>query len=390
MVNQINDSNVFIWLIVLLPLAFPLAVIRLLMSLNRLHIESFRNITSAKLEPSDGLNLIYGHNGSGKTSILEAIYFLGMGRSFRSHLSQRVINNDSDALTLFANMQSGEELSKIGLRRFRSGDIEVKINGDKVKRLSTLAETLPIQVITPESFSLLFEGPKSRRQFIDWGAFHSDPRFYAAWVNVRRILKQRNQLLRDGSPYSSIQFWDKEFIRYAELVTDIRKQYVDSLNELLKGIIGEFLPQVDVKVSFTRGWDAKTEYAQLLETQYPRDLATGYTVSGPHKADLRLRVGTLPAQDALSRGQLKLLVCALRIAQGKLLKQQIDKKSIYLVDDLPSELDAKHRKLLLQQLADTGAQVFVTAIEPAAIVDSLITPPSKMFHVEHGCVTVIE
>ncbi|WP_028767783.1 DNA replication/repair protein RecF [Shewanella fidelis] len=360
------------------------------MSLNRLHIESFRNIAAAQLLPGEGLNLIYGQNGSGKTSILEAIYFLGMGRSFRSHLSQRVINNEAEALTLFASMQGEDELSKIGLRRFRSGDIEVKINGDKVKRLSTLAETLPIQVITPESFSLLFEGPKSRRQFIDWGAFHSDPRFYAAWVNVRRILKQRNQLLRDGSPYSAIQFWDKEFIRYAELVTDIRKQYVDSLNELLKGIIGEFLPQVDVNVSFTRGWDAKTEYAQLLETQYPRDLATGFTVSGPHKADLRLRVGTLPAQDALSRGQLKLLVCALRIAQGKLLKQQIDKKSIYLVDDLPSELDAQHRKLLLQQLADTGAQVFVTAIEPASIVDSLITPPSKMFHVEHGCVTVIE
>lgn len=360
------------------------------MSLNRLHIEAFRNISSAQLQPGEGLNVIYGQNGSGKTSILEAIYFLGMGRSFRSHLSQRVIQNDADALTLFANMVSVEDESKIGLRRFRSGEIEVKINGDKVKRLSTLAETLPIQVITPESFSLLFEGPKSRRQFIDWGAFHSDPRFYAAWVNVRRILKQRNQLLRDESPYSSIQFWDKEFIRYAELVTEIRKQYVDSLNELLKGIIEEFLPQVDVKVSFTRGWDSKTEYAQLLETQYPRDLATGFTVSGPHKADLRLRVGTLPAQDALSRGQLKLLVCALRIAQGKLLKQQIDKKSIYLVDDLPSELDAQHRKLLLQQLADTGAQVFVTAIEPAAIVDSLITPPSKMFHVEHGRVTVIE
>jgi len=147
---------------------------------------------------------------------------------------------------------------------------------------------------------------------------------------------------------------------------------------------------VNVKVSFTRGWDSKTDFAQLLESQYPRDLATGHTVSGPHKADLRLRVGTLPAQDALSRGQLKLLVCALRIAQGKLLKQQIDKHSIYLVDDLPSELDAQHRQLLLKQLVDTGAQVFVTAIEPAAIVDSLHTPPSRMFHVEHGRVTVIE
>ncbi|MCE9679659.1 DNA replication/repair protein RecF [Shewanella sp. AS1] len=360
------------------------------MSLSRLHIDRFRNITNAQLQLGDGLNLIYGQNGSGKTSILEAIYFLGMGRSFRSHLSQRVIQNNQDDLTLFAQMEQAEQVYKIGLRRFRSGDIQVKINGDKIKRLSTLAETLPIQVITPESFSLLFEGPKARRQFIDWGAFHTNPHFYDAWTKVRRILKHRNQLLKNEVSYQQVQHWDKELIRYAELVTDIRKQYVGSLNERLKGIIEEFLPQVDVKVSFTRGWDSKTDYQTLLETQYPRDLAAGHTTSGPHKADLRLRVGTLPVQDALSRGQLKLLVCALRIAQGKLLKQQIDKNSIYLVDDLPSELDAKHRQLLLQQLSDTGAQIFVTAIEPAAITDSLGTPPVKMFHVEHGRVTVIE
>ena len=360
------------------------------MSLTRLNIEAFRNIQSAQLIPAPGINVIYGQNGSGKTSILEAIYFLGMGRSFRSHLSQRVINHDGDKLTLFATLNLARGDSKIGLRRFRNGETEVKIDGEKVKRLSTLAEALPIQVITPESFSLLFEGPKSRRQFIDWGAFHADPQFYGAWTNVRRVLKQRNQLLRNGSAYSHIQFWDQEFVRYAEQVTEIRNHYVDSLNELLKGIIGEFLPSVDVKVSFTRGWDSKTDFAELLENQYSRDLATGHTVSGPHKADLRLRVGTLPAQDALSRGQLKLLVCALRIAQGKLLKQQIDKHSIYLVDDLPSELDAQHRQLLLKQLTDTGAQVFVTAIDPAAIVDSLHTPPGRMFHVEQGRVTVIE
>lgn len=360
------------------------------MSLSRLHIDSFRNIASAQLQLGDGLNLIYGQNGSGKTSVLEAIYFLGMGRSFRSHLSQRVIKSDQDQLTLFANLESGDQETKIGLRRYRSGETEVKMNGDRVKRLSTLAETLPIQVITPESFSLLFEGPKSRRQFIDWGAFHTDKSFYSAWANVRRILKHRNQMLKSETPYQQIQFWDKELVRYAEIVTDIRKRYVGSLNERLKGIIEEFLPQVDVKVSFTRGWDSKTDYQSLLQAQYPRDLAAGHTASGPHKADLRLRVGTLPVQDVLSRGQLKLLVCALRIAQGKLLKQQIDKNSIYLVDDLPSELDARHRKLLLQQLSDTGAQVFVTAIEPAAIMDSLNTPPVKVFHVEQGRVTVIE
>lgn len=360
------------------------------MSLNRLTIEAFRNIDSAQLLPGTGLNLIYGQNGSGKTSILEAIYFLGMGRSFRSHLSQRVIQTDAGMLTVFAALSQDNGDGKIGFRRYRNGDTEVKIDGCKVRRLSVLAETLPIQVITPESFSLLFEGPKSRRQFIDWGAFHADPHFYQAWVNTRRILKQRNQLLRDGADYQNIQFWDRELVRYAEQVTEIRKAYVDSLNELLKGIIGEFLPQVSVKVSFTRGWDSKTDLAQLLEDQYQRDLSMGHTVSGPHKADLRLRVGTLPAQDALSRGQLKLLVCALRIAQGKLLKQQTDKNSIYLVDDLPSELDADHRRLLLKQLTDTGAQIFVTAIEPTAIVDSLHQAPSRVFHVEHGRVTQVE
>ncbi|MCL1143849.1 DNA replication/repair protein RecF [Shewanella gaetbuli] len=360
------------------------------MSLSRLSITSFRNILTADLNAGSGLNLIYGKNGSGKTSILEAIFFLGMGRSFRSHLSQRVINTDADNLVLFAQLEEDDEQTKIGLRRHRNGDIEVKINGEKVKKLSVLAETIPIQVITPESFSLLFEGPKARRQFIDWGAFHSDPQFYQAWVNTRRILKQRNQLLRNQASYSQIQFWDKELVRYAEQVTKIRNHYVDSLNALLKGIIKEFLPLVDINVSFTRGWDSKTEFSQLLENQYPRDLSTGHTVSGPHKADLRLRVGNLPAQDALSRGQLKLLVCALRIAQGKLLKQQLNKNSIYLVDDLPSELDAQHRQLLLKQLTETGAQIFVTAIEPSAIVDSLTCPPDRMFHVEHGQVTFIE
>lgn len=365
-------------------------IFEILMSISRLQIATFRNISCAKLSPSENINLIYGRNGSGKTSLLEAIYFLGMGRSFRSHLSQRVIKYNDEQLTLFAELILGDTKHKVGLQRNRVGDTKVKIDGSSIKKLSVLAETLPIQVITPESFALLFDGPKSRRQFIDWGAFHCDSGFYLAWANTKRILKQRNQLLKLESAYEQVQFWDNELVKYAEQVTIVRQQYVNSLNEQLKSIISEFLPQIDVKISFTRGWDSKIDYRQLLEMQYQRDIVSGFTVNGPHKADLRLRVGTLPVQDALSRGQLKLLVCALRIAQGKLLKQQIGKNSIYLVDDLPSELDAKHRQLLLQQLSDTGAQVFVTAIDPIAITDSLNAPPAKVFHVEQGCITEIE
>ncbi len=336
------------------------------------------------MQLADGLNLIYGANGSGKTSILEAAYFLGMGRSFRSHLSQRIINTQHSECTVFGQVFFAEELNKIGIRRQRSGNNEIRINGENTKGLAQLTAILPIQIITPESFAILFEGPKARRQFMDWGVFHSQPTFHRLWAATKRLLKQRNALLKSQSSPAMLNPWDKELINLAEQVSSLRNNYIASLNEVLKGIIEQFLPDKNVVVSYYQGWDKTLSYQEVLAKQNQRDRELGYTVSGPHKADLRLKVGNMPAQDALSRGQLKLLVCALRIAQGQLLAQQTGKDSIYLVDDLPSELDAKHRGLLLSQLQLTQAQILVTAIEPSAIIDSLSQPPSKMFHVEQG------
>jgi len=125
----------------------------------------------------------------------------------------------------------------------------------------------------------------------------------------------------------------------------------------------------------------------LLEKNYPRDLALGYTTAGPHKADLRLRCGKIPVDDALSRGQLKLLVCALRIAQGVHLNTQVGKQTIYLVDDLSSELDTQKRQVLIDQLVDTNAQLFLSVIDAEQIKQQTNKYQTKMFHVEHGVVT---
>ncbi|GLS84808.1 DNA replication/repair protein RecF [Paraferrimonas haliotis] len=361
------------------------------MSLSQLSLHNFRNITSARLTLSDGLNLIYGDNGSGKTSLLEAIYYLGLGRSFRSHLSQRLIQHDHLKTVVFGQVQAQDKsLKSIGIQRDNKGNTEIKIDGVKEAKLSRLAESLPIQVITPESFSLLFEGPKSRRQFIDWGVFHSNSEFHKVWVATRRAIAQRNVLLKRRVDRQQLVIWDKELIRFGEQVSLFRNAYVASLNDVLKGIISQFLPDADIRISFYQGWDKNKSLSEVLTDSYQRDIDLGYTVTGPHKADLRLRVGSLPAHDTLSRGQLKLLVCALRIAQGLLLTQQTKKNSIYLVDDLPSELDRQHRSLLLKQLQDTGAQLLVTAIDPKAIIDSLDEVPIKMFHVKRGIVEEVE
>ncbi|ADN74217.1 DNA replication and repair protein RecF [Ferrimonas balearica DSM 9799] len=352
------------------------------MGIDRLHIQNLRNIQAATLEPAGGLNLIYGDNGSGKTSVLEAIWFLSVGRSFRTHLAPRAIRHDEPNLVLFARTTAGE---KLGLRRGRDGDNEVRINGERPERLADLAACLPLQLISPESFALLLEGPQARREFIDWGAFHSDPQFIGIWSRYRRLLKQRNQLLRQQAPDHQFAIWDKQLSEYGEALTAIRKRWVSSLNDTLTGIINQFLPDLPIRVSFSQGWDSKSPLSAQIQGQLERDKQLGYTVSGPHKADLRLRVGNLPVQDGLSRGQLKLLVCALKIAQGKILGQKDTSRGcIYLVDDLASELDESHRTLLLEQLISTGEQVFVTAIEPGQLA---MIPWDKRFHVEQGRVT---
>ena len=355
------------------------------MLLEKLNIQGVRNLAPAKLTFT-GLNVFAGDNGSGKTSLLEAIHYLGLGRSFRTHLASRVINHDKDELVIWGQTDD----HAIGLQRSRKGDIAIKIDGDKVNRLTRLVECLPLQVITPDSFALLTSGPKSRRQFIDWGVFHLEPQFYPVWNNCKRLLRQRNSLLKKKASYREISFWDKELCSYAEQLTSLRKAYIDSFNPVLQGIIDRFLPGVAISSGYTPGWDQKFDLSELLQKNYARDIALGYTVSGPHKADLRLRCGNIPVHEVLSRGQLKLLTCALRIAQGMHLKQQGNKNTIYLVDDLASELDHEKRGLLIDQLVATSAQLFISVIEPTQIAAQIEQYQATLFHVEHGAVKQLD
>ncbi|NRA53558.1 MAG: DNA replication/repair protein RecF [Gammaproteobacteria bacterium] len=352
------------------------------MLLEQLSVQRLRNLAEVKLEFGQ-LNIIFGDNGSGKTSLLEAIHYLALGRSFRTHLASRVIAHDSDDFIVWGKA-SGHS---VGIQRFRNGDVKVKVDGDNVTRLATLLEYLPLQLITPDSFTLLTGGPNNRRQFVDWGVFHCDGNFHEIWNRCKRLLKQRNSLLKRKASYREISYWDRELVQYSLELTTLRNSYINSFNPVLQGIIERFLPAVNVTVSYSQGWDRKTELSQLLEKNYPRDLALGYTSAGPHKADLRLRCDNVPVQDALSRGQLKLLVCALRIAQGVHLQTQVDKKTIYLVDDLSSELDASKRQILIDQLVETQAQLFLSVIDVKQIDAQTSQYQTRLFHVEQGVVT---
>ena len=358
------------------------------MALTRLMIRDFRNIESADLAPSSGFNFLVGANGSGKTSVLEAIYTLGHGRAFRSQQAGRVIRHDCATFILHGRIDAGGEREwAVGLSKNRQGDSKVRIDGSDGHKVAELAQMLPMQLITPEGFTLLNGGPKYRRAFLDWGCFHGDGDFFTAWSNLRRLLKQRNAALRQVTRYAQIRPWDQELVPLANKVSALRAAYSEAIAQDIAATCSQFLPEYALSFSFMRGWDRESEYGELLERHFERDRALTYTALGPHKADFRIRADGTPVEDLLSHGQLKLLMCALRLAQGEYLTRHSGRQCLYLIDDFASELDAGRRRLLAERLKSTGAQVFVSAVNADQVGD-MVDEKGKMFRVEQGKIAV--
>ncbi|WP_104398626.1 DNA replication/repair protein RecF [Vibrio penaeicida] len=354
------------------------------MPLTRLIVQTFRNIEACDVELSPGFNFLIGPNGSGKTSIIEAIYLLGHGRSFKSSLTGRVIQNDCDELFVHGRFLNQDQFElPIGINKQRDGSTEVKIGGQSGQKLAQLAQVLPLQLIHPEGFELLTDGPKFRRAFIDWGVFHTESHFYDAWGRFKRLNKQRNALLKTATHYKELSYWDQQMATLAENISQWRQEYIENMKKVAEEICRTFLPEFDIQLKYYRGWDKDTPYQDILENNFERDQSLGYTFSGPNKADLKIKVNGTPVEDVLSRGQLKLMVCALRVAQGQHLTQMTGKQCIYLIDDFASELDSQRRQRLADCLKATGAQVFVSSITESQVVD-MLDDNGKMFHVEHG------
>jgi|LNFM01.1.fsa_nt_gb DNA replication and repair protein RecF len=360
------------------------------MSLSRVSVTGVRNLQPVTLSPSPRINILHGANGSGKTSVLEALHLLGLARSFRSVRLAPVIQYEQPACTVFGQVQlSDGRQSNLGISRERSGEFVIRIDGQNARSASQLAETLPLQLINPDSFRLLEGAPKVRRQFLDWGVFHVEPRFLPAWQRLQKALRQRNSWLRHGTLDGAAQAaWDRELCLASDEIDDYRRAYIKALKPVFEQTLGELVELEGLTLSYYRGWDKDRSLSEVLSASIVRDQQIGHTQSGPQRADLRLRLGSHNAADILSRGQQKLVVCALRIAQGHLVDQAKRGQCVYLVDDLPSELDEQHRGALCRLLEDLHCQVFITCVDHELLREGWRTDtPVAMFHVEHGCIT---
>jgi DNA replication and repair protein RecF len=349
------------------------------MPLLAVQVEDLRCIRHAELQLDRALTLISGPNAAGKTSLLEAIFYLGRGRSFRTRQIERLVRSGASGLTLIGHVAADLRPLVLGIHASKEGT-EARMGGQPVGSLAALATAFPVQVIDPNVHKLIEEGPGGRRRAMDWGVFHVEPGFTGDWQRFQRALKQRNAALRAQLPADVIRAWDTELVSAGTALSTARQRYVDLLRPVVERLAGS-LADVDLAVTLSRGWPIEEPLEVALAKALSKDIRVGTTTLGPHRADLRIRVGGFLARDRVSRGQQKLVAAALVLAQLELLKSSSGRPGTLLLDDPAAELDKGRLQKLIRQVRELGAQVIATSTTSAI---QGLESPGAMFHVEQG------
>jgi len=352
------------------------------MYLSKIQINNVRNITQIGIHPCNKLNVLIGPNGSGKTSILESLYLLSRARSFRTHNIKKVVSFNESDLTVFAELEGDGLLSKMAIKK-KHGDTVIRINGETEKKSSELSKHLRTHLIRPESQTLLENGSSVRRSFIDWGVFHVKHGFLDTSKKHNQLLKQRNKLLKTKK-LDTLSVWNNKFVEYGTMVSIERKEYVSDFERELQLIAEQLIGGIQLRVDFMKGWDNSLSLEEALNKAHSRDVYYGHSTVGSHKSDIKVLVDGKLAQDFLSRGQMKLMVIAMHLAQIKLMSGVLGKSICVLIDDLAAELDENSFRKVMLFLNDLAVQVFITTTNERLFLEYIETNDSKVFHVKHG------
>src|SRR3990167_1966592 len=362
------------------------------MLLKSLEVSHVRNLQSLKLLPHSTMNFVVGPNGSGKTSLLEAIYLLASGRSFRTPLARKIISHQQSELTVFGEILDSSGIAhRVGISKGLDGDTLVRIDGVRRERMSDLATLLPAISIDASSFELVDGGPSERRHLLDWGLFHVEHDFLEQWKAYQVAVKQKATLLRTGNDShirKQLAHWNEQQAVWGEKIQASRVRYVDALQLALHRTTAHYVGTLPLSLEYRPGWNRAT-YPSLMEclsaniNAEPERQACCY---GPHKAELLIHWGAGLARDVCSRGQKKLVLYAVRLAQVMTLFEQRKLVPLLLLDDMPAELDDHNLHSIARFLRDYPCQTFITAIHEQALSMALfeLFQDHRMFHVEHG------
>ncbi|MEO8466893.1 MAG: DNA replication/repair protein RecF [Gammaproteobacteria bacterium] len=350
------------------------------MALARVRITALRCLTQVELALDTRRNFIFGPNGAGKTSILEGVFLLGRGRSFRTRQTRRLVQRGQDGFAVFGEVPGNAGHRRLGVS-FTAGHLTKRIDGQDATGMAALAEILPVHSLDPSSHQLVEGAPSERRRFLDWGVFHVEHAYLDSWKRYRRILSQRNAALKAGATATALRSWTMALLESGAAVDASRRSYVSLLAPLVTEFGQQLLDQ-PLSIEYRPGWVKGQTFEAGVAAAERRDLMSRTTEVGPHRADLEIQLAGRRLQDEASRGQQKLAAAAMVLAQLAVGSTQ-QASPVLLVDDPAAELDALSLGRLLDLLERVPAQIVLTALSAEHLSP---IPGYPVFHVEQGAV----
>ena len=345
---------------------------------------NFRNISEAAVAFSPGVNILHGENAQGKTALLEAIYFISLGRSFRSAHETDLIKFGEDYSRISLDYADALRNQNITVLMSRDRRRQVEQNKVKVTKMSDMIGQFRAVMFCPEHLSLVKDGPSERRSYLDVAISQIRPMYLKSLQTYNRILKHRNQLIKNSyfdrtSFDSTIELWSRQLAREAAVISKFRAWYTEladrSVRQLFFRMTGEKeIPSLSY-VSSLRGdidyldmTSTEEKYFELLMSSHDREIAAGATLFGIHKDDLEISLNGRAARIYASQGQQRSISVAMKLAEGEICRTDCGEFPVFLLDDVLSELDERRRSFLQNEMAER--QVIMTTCERLAAMNT--------------------
>ncbi len=347
------------------------------MAIKSLSLSSFRCFKEIDFSFSSGTNVLTGVNGSGKSSVLEAIHLLSTGKSFRTAQPTKIIKHNQSSLTVFAQTNK-DSSNKIGLELNNKGKKQLKINHQNSGQ-KQIALNLPVITIDPMSYLFLDNGPQYRRKFFDWMMFHVKHDYLSQWKNINQLQKHINQLLKEKQ-IDQLFLWLDQYQKSASFLTNQRQTCFLKFLDAFNLILNQLSPGLNVRAVFYRGWNDDLSLKQILKKDIDQSLKYGQLLHGPHKMDIYFYIEGKSCKDVLSRGQKKIVSLFCYLSCLELMNKTSQYLALFLLDDLDAELDDKNKNIFLKYIENIPNQTFITSLKPDLYRHMRKV---KVFHVKH-------
>ena len=368
------------------------------MQISALVIRNFRLIENAVLSLTPGIQLFLGDNAQGKTSLIEAIFFLSTSTSHRTRREEELIQWNCETAYLRGTVEQHErtETLECGLERQRK---QIKADEKKLPRVGDLYGRLRTVLFAPEDLQIVSGSPQERRRFLDMAIAQVKPEYIHLLQQYRRVLRQRNQALKQiqikgSSPalLSQVSIWNDPFIDLAAQIVQERAQALQSLSQAAENYYAGLADDGPFQLRYAAaevGDDGSLadKLRDKLERSQQSEQERGSTQTGPHRDDLQCLLQGRPLASTGSQGQRRAAALALRLAESGYCREQTGDWPILLIDDVVYEMD-NHRRTRFWQQVDTSGQLIVTATDREHLGASL--EPSRVFGVSHGKIHLTE